>query len=318
MSLITRCPACGTMFKVVPDQLRISQGWVRCGHCAEVFDASAYLQGRDAVPPQATAPVDTPAPEMPAPVAVPPAPVPAPAFEEPALQAWEPESVLQAAATPEAPIAPPAEDAATPSEYDPFAEMASDPQPAAEVEEAEAPADTDLSSLSFVQQAQRKAFWRRPAVRIALALLVLMLGGLLAAQYAVYDRDRLAAAEPALKPLLEALCDPVRCQVGPPRQIEAIVIDASAFNKLRGDAYRLSFTLKNQSAMDVAIPAVELTLTDSQDQPVIRRVLQPREMGATSAVIAPASDWSGSLAISVASGGNTARIAGYRLLAFYP
>ena len=34
MSLITRCPACGTMFKVVPDQLRISEGWVRCGHCA--------------------------------------------------------------------------------------------------------------------------------------------------------------------------------------------------------------------------------------------------------------------------------------------
>jgi predicted Zn finger-like uncharacterized protein len=49
MSLITRCPACGTMFKVVPDQLRISEGWVRCGHCAEVFDATAYLQGDDAL-----------------------------------------------------------------------------------------------------------------------------------------------------------------------------------------------------------------------------------------------------------------------------
>jgi predicted Zn finger-like uncharacterized protein len=49
MSLITRCPACGTMFKVVPDQLRISEGWVRCGHCAEVFDASAHLQA-DAPP----------------------------------------------------------------------------------------------------------------------------------------------------------------------------------------------------------------------------------------------------------------------------
>ena len=48
MSLITRCPACGTMFKVVPDQLRISEGWVRCGHCADVFDATAHLQG-DAV-----------------------------------------------------------------------------------------------------------------------------------------------------------------------------------------------------------------------------------------------------------------------------
>ncbi|HEY3047594.1 MAG TPA: zinc-ribbon domain-containing protein, partial [Polaromonas sp.] len=43
MSLITRCPACGTMFKVVTDQLKVSQGWVRCGQCAEVFDASMNL-----------------------------------------------------------------------------------------------------------------------------------------------------------------------------------------------------------------------------------------------------------------------------------
>ena len=44
MALITRCPVCGTQFKVVPDQLRISEGWVRCGQCAEVFDASSDLQ----------------------------------------------------------------------------------------------------------------------------------------------------------------------------------------------------------------------------------------------------------------------------------
>ena len=53
MSLITRCPACGTMFKVVADQLRIAQGWVRCGHCAEVFDASAQLQAGEAGMPPA-------------------------------------------------------------------------------------------------------------------------------------------------------------------------------------------------------------------------------------------------------------------------
>src|SRR5882724_5993418 len=44
MSLITRCPACGTMFKVVPDQLKISEGWVRCGHCTEIFDATTQLK----------------------------------------------------------------------------------------------------------------------------------------------------------------------------------------------------------------------------------------------------------------------------------
>ena len=33
------CPACGTVFRVVQDQLRVSQGWVRCGRCAEAFNA---------------------------------------------------------------------------------------------------------------------------------------------------------------------------------------------------------------------------------------------------------------------------------------
>src|SRR3954469_16009984 len=44
MGLITRCPTCGTMFKVVADQLKISEGWVRCGHCAEIFDAAGDLR----------------------------------------------------------------------------------------------------------------------------------------------------------------------------------------------------------------------------------------------------------------------------------
>ena len=39
MSLVTRCPACGTVFRVVQDQLKVSEGWVRCGRCSEVFNA---------------------------------------------------------------------------------------------------------------------------------------------------------------------------------------------------------------------------------------------------------------------------------------
>ncbi|MDB5827691.1 MAG: hypothetical protein JWQ73_1911, partial [Variovorax sp.] len=44
MSLVTRCPSCATTFKVVRDQLRISDGWVRCGRCSHVFDASIDLR----------------------------------------------------------------------------------------------------------------------------------------------------------------------------------------------------------------------------------------------------------------------------------
>src|SRR6218665_1471988 len=52
MSLATRCVACGTVFRVVQDQLKVSEGWVRCGRCDEVFNAIEGLFDleRDAPP----------------------------------------------------------------------------------------------------------------------------------------------------------------------------------------------------------------------------------------------------------------------------
>ena len=52
MSLATRCPSCGTVFRVVQDQLKVSEGWVRCGRCNEVFNALEGLfdLDRDAPP----------------------------------------------------------------------------------------------------------------------------------------------------------------------------------------------------------------------------------------------------------------------------
>ncbi|MVW78319.1 DUF3426 domain-containing protein [Bordetella sp. 02P26C-1] len=43
MAMTTRCPQCGTAFRVVPDQLRVRNGLVRCGECATVFDGRACL-----------------------------------------------------------------------------------------------------------------------------------------------------------------------------------------------------------------------------------------------------------------------------------
>ena len=43
MSLTTRCPTCGTAFRVQPGQLSARGGKVRCGKCASVFDGVAAL-----------------------------------------------------------------------------------------------------------------------------------------------------------------------------------------------------------------------------------------------------------------------------------
>jgi predicted Zn finger-like uncharacterized protein len=73
MSLATRCPSCGTVFRVVQDQLRVSEGWVRCGRCNGVFNAAEVLFDIDS---GATVAVDLD-PPSPASFAPPSAPRPA-------------------------------------------------------------------------------------------------------------------------------------------------------------------------------------------------------------------------------------------------
>ncbi len=50
MSLVTRCPTCGTAFRVLPAQLAAKAGRVRCGKCRTVFDGVAGLVDQRAEP----------------------------------------------------------------------------------------------------------------------------------------------------------------------------------------------------------------------------------------------------------------------------
>jgi len=40
---LTRCPGCGTVFRVTAAQLSLREGQVRCGHCRAVFDANDHF-----------------------------------------------------------------------------------------------------------------------------------------------------------------------------------------------------------------------------------------------------------------------------------
>lgn len=44
MALATTCPQCKTSFKVVPDQLKLRRGLVRCGVCQHVFSGVEHLR----------------------------------------------------------------------------------------------------------------------------------------------------------------------------------------------------------------------------------------------------------------------------------
>ncbi len=289
MSLITRCPACQTLFKVVPDQLRISEGWVRCGQCNEVFDASSLLlspatavmnfsQG-------ALAPI-RPSAELADSVPSVPEPVSAPVNEV----------ITRQPATGENPIQIEPNDLGEPDRKGP----------------------TGFCEPSFLHTQQNTSTWRKVLTRILLAVLGLALLLGLAGQIVFHERNQIVARGPGLKGLLLTLCRPLSCGLSALQQKDAVVIDGASFTKIKRDAYRLNFTLRNTAATAVAAPAVELTLTDSLDQPVVRRIFAATEFGLQSDTLAATSEWSASIALAVTTAGTAERIVGYRLLAFYP
>ena len=234
MGNITQCPQCGTRFRVVPDQLKLSQGWVRCGHCSEVFEATACMVELAAPAPM---PVEQPVSEIKAPAEVAPLP-------------------------PEV------------AHVSPGRELREDDPPVTSTDTSDAPDTAILANeteVSFVRQARREAFWAQPRVRAAQAGVALCLALLLLVQVALHQRDWLAAAHPAWAPWLTAVCQPLGCQVGPLHRIESIRIDSSALVDLKEGRYRLEVTLNNTSALRLAMPSLELSLTNLRDDVVVRK-----------------------------------------------
>lgn len=301
MSFITRCPACHTAFKVVGDQLKISEGWVRCGQCQQVFDATLDLQpwwpGTDPMaPPDPAVPVPEPT---------------AAVEDEPAAVDLEPVLGFGAGGASEDP-----EPVVAPAGPAPLIEEA--PWPTApEVDWPPLRAEAPPPDLSFVRQAQRRARWRRPAVRAALAVLALLLLAVLALQAALHWRDLLAAHVPQAQPALQALCEPLACEVSPPRQLDHLVIDSSVLLRRAPGQYSFSVLVRNQARVALASPALELTLTDVQDQVVVRRVLLPTEWPEPRATLAPGAEWPVQFELELASP-QAQTMTGYRAILFYP
>lgn len=354
------------MFRVVADQLKISEGWVRCGHCADVFDATLYLQpwtapGASTEPEAAARSGPEPEPEF-----DPKADEPETAIMEDSEMSGEwgelegsrrfqdsPEAVL-----PHAQSRPPAQAMETSVAGDDDSELSDfhtdlqrfaagvgrtgdpefeDPSDdiAAEVSAAADAArgvpsspggasDFESSELEnaqavpgFVRQARRRAFWSSRGMRAVLGVLVLLLGVLLIGQLALHERDRLAAARPDLAPLLQRACDALGCQLAPLRRIDAIVIDSTALVRRLGEFYAFDLVLKNTAATPLAVPALELSLTDTRDQVIARRVFLPSEWPDAPTLLPAQGSVSVSLSLALTLGDSTP-MAGYRALVFYP
>ncbi len=128
----------------------------------------------------------------------------------------------------------------------------------------------------FVRRGRRREQSGK-ALRIAMiagsALLLLAL----AAQLVRSFGSSLAARYPDMKPSLVTLCRALACRIELPARIDQLVIDTGELTTLGGNAYTFSTQLRNQGDAAQAWPSIELTLSDADDKPLVRRVFGPRD-----------------------------------------
>lgn len=302
-ALATRCPACGTVFRVVPDQLRVSEGWVRCGRCGEVFNAPESLVDMDTgahqrlpeAERQTLVTLPTAAPEN---VATP--------VDQPATDA--PNATLQTL-PPQPPLEPPP---APPPEPQLGADAAGTlPDPRAEPDDRPPP--------SFVRRAEQAARWRRPRVRLALGAGAGVAALALASQGVFAYRDLAATRWPALQPGLARACTALGCKLAAPRLIAGLAVQSSGLSRVENsNLYQLVVTLRNQADIALALPAIDLSLTDAQGRPVSRRVLSLAEFGAVPDRLAAGRELVLQATLEVAAPTVDESVAGYTIELFYP
>jgi predicted Zn finger-like uncharacterized protein len=298
VSLVTTCPACGTRFRVTPGQLAVHRGDVRCGQCHHVFNALTQLAELPTAPDASKidhptfreevsadhdgSATSTPTPtedvasshpvrdqqlERPASVERPledTTPCVPPSHEDTAIDTMNLDIVLEPPDTQEA-------------------EASSEPifaPPAPEEASVHVP-PPHPSVLEHSKQVHRLLADppRRSTSSWLLAVFALLLSLGLVLQTAYFLRTEIAARFPPAKPWLMQGCQWMGCTVGLPRQIDLLTIEDSG---LEDDADHdgvlvLTYVLRNRAAYAQDYPVLELTLTDTFDQPVLRRTFRPQE-----------------------------------------
>lgn len=335
MSLATRCTTCGTVFRVVQDQLKVSEGWVRCGRCDSVFNAVDGLFDLErAAPPDWKPPAAAPVQAAAAVVAAYQNSVDPPddddddvfhlsdddrvhsRFFQPEQEDVEqtPAQTLDARDRLDFADAQFNDALLSDAEADALAGMATLRLPSKGDFDDE-PQPLRRSTPEFMRAAWRKAQWQSPSMRLALSGLASVLVCLLAVQTVFHFRDGVAARWPGLQPVLAHVCTLMNCRLELPRRINDISVESSTLSPANGGAaYKLAVVLRNHNALKLAMPSIELSLTDTAGQMVSRRALSASDFHLERAELAPNSETA--LQLLMSTGAH--RVNGYTIEIFYP
>jgi len=313
MALATRCPNCHALFRVAADQLKLRGGLVRCGACRHVFDATGTLSYIDDAALSTSAHAAAPAvgaviaairkaestaneslsadgvePHASEPSAVEPGSyvgaasyVPPPDRESDAELLTEVDSTVVADGLAEETLAT-SRQAGLPEETGeafPADVAAMDRRGEAEHPETAAgtgePAEGEPTAPAFLQHADTLNRRRRTTL---FSIGAILLAALVLAQLAVAFRADLLAKFPQARPALEGLCRAFRCTVDWPSRSDLLAVVGSELQALPGtSAFELTAVVRNRGNTTLALPAIELTLTDTLSRTVARRVFLPAD-----------------------------------------
>jgi hypothetical protein len=142
-----------------------------------------------------------------------------------------------------------------------------------------------------------------------LGVLLLML------QLAHTYRDLVVARFPATRVAMESVCALLACRIEAARSIDSLAVESSGLVRVeKSSVYKLQVALRNRAAIQVAMPAVDLTLSDAQGKPIARRVLRAAELGVNEATLAAGRELNLQATLQAA----TEPVAGYTIELFYP
>jgi predicted Zn finger-like uncharacterized protein len=326
MTLATRCPACQTAFKVVKDQLRLADGWVRCGRCDEVFLAADAMAQTE---PEAPASSQVPRPSQTAEMVRATAPEQATSEEpnsgadlahaDPRVQVQAAEgtvnqalNVSTARPSTEQASEPPAE---VPGSAEPELSPGTTPQTAPSEPLPEPIPEPSTPRRNYVWETATSP--RKPPSPWATAGWAGLAGlgvASLVTQAALAWHDELLHAAPSLKPVLEVACIMADCRLEPVRRLQALSVESSQLSQLGGTIYEFSATVRNRSEAELAAPALDLVLTGSDGQVIARKVLRWADFGLRSRSMAAQQEVS--LQTNLNTG--TTAVAGFTIELFYP
>jgi predicted Zn finger-like uncharacterized protein len=304
MNRITRCPSCATVYQVCDVQLQQARGWLRCSHCAHVFDSTGLVL--DWGPSIASGPPAAAVGFVPV-VAIglvngEPCATPLGNAERIDLDAFLHTPDPSASSRPASEALASFEQALASFKMPPLQEPGVGlPTGAGQ----SSPEDEPPVALAMPKFPPKSVGWE-PLATVGLACVLLL-------QLIFVQRSAIVAHWPAIAPGLERACWWMGCQVEPLRDPKALVIEGSSMVQ-RDSQHVFSWTLRNTARWAVGVPAVEISLRDAQDQVLLRRVVHASEWGGP-ASLAPGQADSAQLAVQMDP---ALPVSGYRLLSFYP